>query len=231
VAAVTSTSLVGIGLYTPSEASRLLGVPAAKISRWLRGHGIGEQHYDHLWQPEVDLGDGHVYLGFRDLMEVRVASAFIERGLSAQKVRRAIELAREMVAEERPLSTAKFRTDGRSVFLQLTKEDGSDAMVDLFRQQHVFREVIEPSLKNIEFVDGIPAKWWPNGKQARIVVDPRRSFGQPVESESNIPTAVLSAAAEAEGSAEAAAKVWQVSAAAVRRAVEFHKIQTQRLAA
>jgi hypothetical protein len=178
VAAVTSTSLIGIGLYT---------------------HAIGEQHYDQLWQPEVDLGDGHVYLGFRDLMEVRVASAFIERGLSAQKVRRAIELAREMAGEERPLSTAKFRTDGRSVFLQLTKEDGSDAMVDLFRQQHVFREVVEPSLKNIEFVDGIPAKWWPNGKQARIVVDPRRSFGQPVESESNIPIAVLSAAAQAEG--------------------------------
>ena len=228
---MTPTSLIGIGLYTPSEAARLLAVPAAKISRWLRGHDIGDQHYDQLWEPQVDLGDGHVYLGFRDLMEVRVASAFIERGLSAQKVRRAIELAREMAGEERPLSTAKFRTDGRSVFLQLTKEDGSDAMVDLFRQQHVFREIIEPSLKNIDFVDGIPARWWPNGKQARIVVDPRRSFGQPVELESNIPTAVLGGAAEAEGSAEAAARVWQVSAASVRRAVEFHKAQTQRLAA
>lgn len=228
---MTPTSLVGIGLYTPGEASRLLAVPAAKISRWLRGHDIDDQHYDQLWRPQVDLGDGHVYLGFRDLMEVRVASAFIERGLSAQKVRRAIELARKMVGEERPLSTAKFRTDGRTVFLQLTKEDGSDAMVDLFLQQHVFREIIEPSLKNIDFVDGIPARWWPNGKQARIVVDPRRSFGQPIESESNIPATVLNAAAEAEGSAEAAAKVWQVSVASVRRAVEFQRTQTRRLAA
>jgi beta-N-acetylhexosaminidase len=30
----------------------------------------------------VDLGDNEVYLGFRDLMEVRVANAFIERGLT-----------------------------------------------------------------------------------------------------------------------------------------------------
>jgi hypothetical protein len=168
VAAVTQTRLIGIGLYTLSEASRLLGVSASKISRWLRGHEIGGQHYDQLWQPQIDLGDGHVYLGFRDLMVVRVASAFIERGLSAQKVCRAIDLAREMVGEERPLSTTEFRTDGQTVFLQLTEEDGSDTMVDLFLKQHVFREIIEPSLENIDFVDGIAARWWPNGKHARI---------------------------------------------------------------
>jgi uncharacterized protein (DUF433 family) len=164
-------------------------------------------------------------------MEVRVASAFIDRGLSPQKVRRAIEIARGIIGEERPLSTAKFRTDGRTVFLQLIKEDGSDEMLDLFRSQHVFREIIEPSLKNIDFVDGIPSRWWPNGKQARIVVDPQRAFGQPIEADSSVPAAVLAAAAKAEGSEEAAAKVWSVPIAAVRRAVDFQKRFDQRLAA
>jgi uncharacterized protein (DUF433 family) len=164
-------------------------------------------------------------------MEVRVASAFINRGMSPQKVRRAIEIARAIIGEERPLSTAKFRTDGRTVFIQLTKEDGSDRMVDLFRDQHVFREIVEPSLKNIDFVDGIPSRWWPNGKLARIVVDPRRSFGQPIESESSVPAAVLAAAAKAEGSAEAAARVWSVTVASMRRAIGFQKGFDQRLAA
>jgi hypothetical protein len=226
-----TSGLIGIGLYTPSEASRLLDVPAAKIARWLKGHEIGVHQYDRLWHPQVDLNDGHLYLGFRDLMEVRVASAFINRGLSPQKVRRAIEIARGIIGEERPLSTAKFRTDGRTVFLQLIKEDGSDEMVDVFRKQHVFREIIEPSLKNIDFVDGIPALWWPKGKQARIVVDPQRSFGQPIEFESGVPAAVLAAAVGAEGSVEAAARVWSVPVSSIRRSVDFQKGFQQRLAA
>ena len=229
---VVASNLIGIGLYTPTEASHLLGIPAAKIVRWLKGHRFGGRPYAPLWRPQVDIGDGHIYLGFRDLMEMRVANAFIERGLSPQKVRRAIEIARDIIGEERPLSTAKFRTDGITVFLQLTKEDPDHVeMIDLFISQHVFREIIEPSLKNIDFVDGIPSRWWPNGKQARIVVDPHRAFGQPIEAESCVPAAVLAAAAQAEGSMETAARIWSVSVPSVRRSVDFQKGLEQRLAA
>jgi len=219
------SELIGVGVYTPAEASQLLGVSSAKIVRWLRGYDIHETHYPPLWRPQIDLGDDHVYLGFRDLMEVRVANAFIERGLSSQKVRRAIEIAREMLMEERPLSTARFRTDGLTVFLQVLKEDGADQMIDLFRNQHVFREIIEPSLRNIDFDDdGIPFRWWPRGKQARIVVDPRRAFGQPIEVDTGVPALILSAAAKAEGSPENAARVWGVPVSAIRRAVDFQNV-------
>lgn len=205
---MVASSLIGIGLYTPAEASHLLGISAAKIVRWLKGHRIGGRLYPPLWRPQVDIDDGHIYLGFRDLMEMRVANAFISRGLSPQKVRRAIEIARSMLKEDRPLSTARFRTDGRTVFIQLKNEDGSDEMVDLFLRQHVFREIIEPSLKNIDFTtDGIPSRWWPRGKQARIVLDPQRAFGQPIEVDTGVPTVALAAAFDAEGSMEAAAGV------------------------
>lgn len=219
---VERSELIGIGVYTPAEASHLLGVPAGKIVRWLQGYERRGTHHPRLWRPQINLDDGRVYLGFRDLMEVRVANAFIERGLSPQKVRRAIEIASKMMAEERPLSTARFRTDGRTVFLQMLDEDGGDRMIDLFRSQHVFREVIEPSLRNVDYDDGgLPFRWWPHGKQARIVVDPHRAFGQPVEADSGVPASILSAAAQAEGSPEKAARVWSVPVAAVRRAMDF----------
>jgi uncharacterized protein (DUF433 family) len=224
--------LIGIGLYTPSEAERLTGIRASKIIRWLHGHDIADQHYEPLWRPQVDLKDGHVYLGFRDLMEVRVANAFISRGLSAQKVRRAIEIAREMIGEERPLSTARFRTDGRTVFLQVLEQDGDERLIDLFRNQFSFREVLEPSLKNLELDDdGVPARWWPIGKTKRILVDPEKSFGQPIEADSGVPAAILASAAKAEGSPEAAALAWRVSVSSIRRAVEFQDAYDARLAA
>lgn len=213
--------LVGIGLYTPAEAARLVSIPARKIVRWLRGHDVKGVHYERLWEPQIDLGDGHVYLGFRDLMEARVANAFLKHGLSAIKVRRAIRMVRELTGHDHPLSSARFRTDGRSVFLQIGDEDNEDQLIDILKSQYAFLHVLEPSLCNVEFDRGVPARWWPNGVEGGIVVDPHRAFGRPIDAESSVPTEALAAAAEAEGSPEAAAKQWSVSPDAIRRAIAF----------
>lgn len=219
--AVSDASLVGIGLYTPADAERLTGVRAGRIVRWLRGHGAPGRAYAPLWRSQVDLGDGRVFLGFRDLMEVRVADAFIRTGLSPQRVRRAIDLARELVGLERPLSTTHFRTDGRTVFLRMA-EDDTDRLIDLFRQQYAFRNVVEPSFKHVDFGDdGTPRRWWPLGRQGHVVVDPERAFGQPIESTTSVPVASLVTAVTAEGSERAAAEVWGVPVAAIRHALDF----------
>lgn len=217
--------LIGLGLYTPAEAGRLLHVAASKITRWLRGHQIGPHQYDPLWTPQVSLDDGHVYLGFRDLMEVRIADKFISYGISPQRVRAAIRLASEIMGEDRPLSTARFRTDGRDIFFQVveTDENGEqrERLLNLFRRQYEFRQIIEPLLKTVEFDEqGVPFLWWPLGRRANVVVDPARSFGQPIDAASSVPTAVLAAAGRREG-VTAAAHAYDVSAASVRHAIRF----------
>jgi len=228
----SSGGLVGIGLYTLAEAGHLVQVNPSKISRWLRGHEANGKHYDALWHPQVDLGEDGVFLGFRDLQEVRVAAAFIAKGLSPQRVRQAIDLAREVVSDERPLSTTRFRTDGRSVFLQLIEQDGQTKLIDLFKRQFAFREVIEQSLTNLEYdVTGVPSMWWPLGRSSSVVIDPARSFGQPIEAETSIPAATLAAAAKAEGSPQAAARAWSVPLRAVKRAVAFEEHMAHRKAA
>lgn len=215
------TELVGVGLYTPAEAARLLRIPAGKIARWLRGHEVKGKWYDRLWRPQVDLADGKIYLGFRDLMEMRTAHAFMQVGLSAIMVRRAIDEARNLTDDERPLSTKKFFTDGRSIFLEIVDESGDQKLLDLFKRQYAFKRIMEASLKDVEFDGAAPSRWWPMTKAQKILVDPERAFGQPIEAESGVPTAVLAAAASAEGSAEIAARLWQVSVPAIKRAVKF----------
>ena len=228
----SSDALIGIGLYTVAEAARLVQVRPSRISRWLRGHDVEGRSYEPLWRPQVDLGDDGIFLGFRDLQEVRVVKAFIAKGLSPQRVRRAIMLAGELVDDERPLSTKRFRTDGRSIFLQVVEEDGQTRLTDLFRQQFAFREMLEQSLSNIEYDDaGAPSLWWPLGRAGSVIMDPARSFGQPIEAETSVPTATLAAAARAEGSAENAARAWSVPLRAVRRAVEFEQQMILRKAA
>ncbi|MDR3460800.1 MAG: hypothetical protein P4L76_00615 [Beijerinckiaceae bacterium] len=99
-------NLIGIGLYTAAEAGGLLQIAPSKIARWLRGHDANGKHYSPLWAPQVDLGDEGIFLGFRDLQEVRVAAAFIDKGLSPQRVRQAIERAREII--ERSLTNLDY---------------------------------------------------------------------------------------------------------------------------
>lgn len=114
----------------------------------------------------------------------------------------------------------------------MAREDGAEDLLDLFKRQYAFREIIEPGLANIEFDDaGVPSRWWPMGKKAQIVVDPARAFGQPIEATSGVPAAILAAASEAEGSPESAAQVWAVPVVSVRRAVAFQGSVENRLAA
>lgn len=229
------TDLVGLGVYTPAEAGRLLNVAPTKITRWLRGHQANGRNYSRLWKPQIDLHDGHVYLGFRDLMEVRIADKFISFGISAQRVRSAILLAQEIIGQERPLSTDRFKTDGRDIFLRVLDrdEDGEERehLLNLFRRQYEFRQIIEPLLRSVDFgAAGEPTLWWPAGRRGNVVVDPLRSFGQPIEVSSSVPTAILAAAGRRDG-ISTAARGYDVSTRAVRSAMQFEETLGGRAAA
>ncbi len=126
----TYKSLIGVGIYTVPEASRYTGVAAGKIKRWLKGYDYvqrGERRQAApLWNPQIELDDGELHLGFRDLVELRVVNAFIEEGFSPWRVRQGLIAARALAGDERPTLHAAFsdrraydlspgrRGDGRS---------------------------------------------------------------------------------------------------------------------
>ncbi|QPM89124.1 hypothetical protein [Pseudooceanicola algae] len=220
--------LIGVGLYTPSEAGRLTGTASGKISRWLKGHDANGKHYDPLWQGDIPTDDGPVLLSFRDLMETRVVNAFITMGVSPVRMRAALNLAREVIGASHPFSTNRFRTDGREIFLHVIEDDENgeqrEHLLNLFRRQYSFREVLDPVLRTVEFDDGgNPLLWWPRGRRTNIVLDPRRSFGAPIEATTSVPTEVLAEYAAHQGEAETAI-AYDVPLEAVRRAVEFEQI-------
>jgi uncharacterized protein (DUF433 family) len=217
-------SLVGVGLYSPTEAAVLTNVPSRKIRRWLQGHVIGGKEYPRLWTSYLEKLDiESLHLSFLDLVQLRVADAFIREGLTPQKVRRAIEYGAKIVSSDYPFANARFRTDGKTVILHvLDTEEGDDRLIDLFKHgQYLMQKVIEPSLKGLEFDGDIAARWWPLGRGKGIVIDPKRQFGQPIDDATGVPTSILAQAAKAEGSAAQAAKLFMVPISSVNRAVAF----------
>ena len=129
-----------------------------------------------------------------------------------------------IVGEERPFSTHRFATEGRKIFLKIADQTKEPQLIDLARGQYTFKQVIEPSFKDLEFEGGVAARWWPLLGRRSIVIDPRRSFGQPIAAGSGVATAALAVAAEVEGSVKAAARAYEVPPSVVRDAVEFESL-------
>lgn len=216
-----------IGAYTAPEASRLLKVPAKSIYRWLGGYQFhrpsGSRSMPPLWEPQLPKKDGHIEIGFRDLIELRFVDAFMKAGLGLLTIRNCLNHARECVNDPRPFSTRQFRTDGRTIFLESAKIGDEVELLDLKSNQYMIKQTIERTFKDLDLDSDVVARWRPyRGKQS-IVIDPRRSFGQPIAEQYGIPTATLAEAVVAEGSVEKAAMAYEVSASVIRDAVAFER--------
>jgi uncharacterized protein (DUF433 family) len=220
-------TLLGVGLYTVAEAAGLTGIPAPRIRRWLTGYRHGPQREqswsDPLWAPQLPWLGRDLTLGFRDLMELRFVASFIAAGISLHGIRRALAIGRQVVGDERPFSTARFQTDGRTIFLQVSNEIEEPTLIDLLRRQYAFHRVIEPSFRDIDFSEGVAEKWWPMTHRSQVVVDPVRNFGHPIVSEHGVPTRAIADAVAAEGSVTKVAKLFQLPPGAVRDALTFER--------
>ena len=95
---------------------------------------------------------------------------------------------------------------------------------DIARDQREFGRITRLFLKDLEFLQGeLPERWWPNGKNHLVALDPRRSFGQPIIFNEGVPTGTLARSVRANGSILQVARWFEISAASVREAVEFER--------
>lgn len=219
--------LIGVGSYTASEAARLLRTSSRNINRWLRGYSYrhdGEERYmPPLWQSQIDRDDDHLEIGFRDLIELRFVKAFVDEGIGLLAVRNCLAYARSCVDDMRPFSTQRFRTDGRTIFLESFEQSGESRMIDLKKRQYVFRDVISRTFRDLDIEADAVVRWRPFGGKQSIVIDPSRAFGQPIASKYGVPTVVLAQAVTAEGSVDDVARLFEVPASVVRDAVRFEE--------
>ncbi|MBI4582213.1 MAG: hypothetical protein HY718_21130 [Planctomycetes bacterium] len=224
----------GTGIYTVGEAAKLSGVSTGRIRRWLRGYQFSSPGGVHqsppVWQPQLPEIDGKLALGFLDLMEVRFVDAFLGLGVSWHTLRLAAAKARALFDSTHPFSTRRFKTDGRYVFAEVQNEAGEPALLELVRSQQYFYRIVAPCLRGVDFDAEEPTRWWPMGRSRWIVIDPRRSFGQPIVAKSGVPTAVLARAAGANSIAEVS-RWYQTDIKAVQMAIEYQKQLEEKKAA
>ena len=218
---------IGLGLYTVPQASQLSHVSVGRIRRWMRGYTFTTKSGPHKSPPVVTSVlpslDGAAILTFLDLQEVRFVDAFLETGVHWKTLREAHTNAQEVLGSY-PFSRGRFVTDGRAIFEDLARGAArSDAaLLDMVSGQGSFNRIVRPFIATLKFTtDGQAREWWPLGKSRHVVVDPQRSFGQPIVPREGVPTAILAKAYKAEGSIRQVARWFDVNERSLRDAIDF----------
>lgn len=102
--------------FNTKTVSKIAGLSNRQIDYWDRTHFI---------KPSISeaSGYGSVRLySFNDLIQMKVAKTLLDKGISLQKIRKAITyLKKNMPEVEKPLAEIRFLTDGETIFV-LTKD-------------------------------------------------------------------------------------------------------------
>lgn len=227
--ATPESSLIGRGLYAPTEASLLTRVPIRRIRRWTRGYWYVHRGIPHWSEPVIKntLGEigGAPVLDFADLMEVRFLSRFRDCKIGWRTIRLAAERAKQVLGTSHPFSSNRFSTDGRNILLEIQDETGDTHLLDLVRDQWEFQRIVVEFLRaGLHYEGKDSPQWWsPLGPGRTVAVDPARSFGAPIVVPGSVRTRILHGGYLAERSFDAVADWYNVTRTAVEDAVEFEE--------
>ncbi|MGA2331744.1 MAG: MerR family transcriptional regulator [Syntrophales bacterium] len=111
--------------FNTSAVAKVAGLSGRQIDYWDRSHFIKPSVRDAAGQ-----GSTRLY-SFNDLIQMKVAKTLLDKGISLQKIRKAVwYLKKNMPNVDKPLSDLKFITDGETIFV-LTKD--SRVVIDTLR--------------------------------------------------------------------------------------------------
>lgn len=216
--------LLRSGIYTVSEASRLLRARPERIRGWIAGYP--RTNAPPLIKNEIGWLRHTLSFAFVNLMEMRFIQHFSGYGVKVGTIRRLAGEAERILRHSHPFATSTvFKTDGKKIFADIAAETNDRKLYDLAARNWAMADVIAQSLFAGAIYDpsGDISGWHPRHETAPdVVMLPHVSFGQPVIVGHWIPTRTLAEAFHAEGKdCEAVAKWYEIPVALVNQAVRF----------
>jgi uncharacterized protein (DUF433 family) len=195
------------GLLTLADAGRFLKVPQQTFQRWARGYRRGEPLI-HARPPQVD----GLPVTFTALAEGYVLDALRAAGVRPYKMRPALESLKQRFGEY-TLVARELATDGIDVLWDYSQTPAGHELIEGRTGQVVIREIVADYMQYIARDDeGYPrALQLRNWEPAKVIVDMRRAFGQPIFESSGARVAAVAGLMRAGEDAETAAHEFGVS--------------------
>lgn len=214
-----------IPAYPFAEAAHYLNLPVSTLSAWCKGQAYHHQQARRSFEPVIRLdGTPREGLSFLNLVEAHVLAAIRrEHRIPLQKVRRALDYLQRELGVERPLTNARFETDGISLFVRelerlVNVSEAGQLEIEPLLRVRLKRIARDPT--------GLPIKLYPFtrntvavGEPRPIEIDPRIAFGRPVLAGRGVPTAVLADRFKAGDSLTALAMDYDTSTQVIEEAI------------
>jgi uncharacterized protein (DUF433 family) len=166
--------------YSIAETTRLTRVPRSSVNYYLRGYPYGFPTR-RKQSPVIHQSDaGSTYASFLDLIDLLYVKEFLARGFPLQFLRPALAEARDYLGNPH-FATSEFFTSKNRIILKIP-QDG--ALIQLMTGgQITIPEITQKLSDRLDFADaahlGLARRFYPNGKNGAIVIDPQISFGRP----------------------------------------------------
>ncbi|MDX2970838.1 DUF433 domain-containing protein [Kribbella solani] len=173
-------SLLDRAIYSYPDVDRLVGLRSGTARRWLEGYERAGRFYDPVLRVEPTGGDA---VTWGEMVEARLLAEFRSRDVPVQRLRPAIirlrkEFGRYPLAHARPFLDVGGRELVRIVQEQVGLERGLQLVV-VRNGQLVLAESTERFSTAVEYVGDIVGRLKPDARTPDVLMDPRRSFGQP----------------------------------------------------
>lgn len=173
---VSSSALLGRGIYDPTEAARLLRVHPDTLARWTTGkHPLVSPAFERFFD-------------FEDLVSLLFISELWRRNVHTNEIRRGIEVLAGELGVDRPLAhidaPRRLATVGRAFFANIG--EWADAGKGF---QLAFQPIIEPVLRPLEYdTHGMAHLWRP---LPLVTATPVVQAGTPCVEATRVPTSTI----------------------------------------
>ena len=215
-----ASELLGVGLYTPEEASLYARVSTRMLRRWLYGAKAGQA----VIQPQLKAEQGQELVTFLDFVQAMAVRAVrLNHRVPLQKIREAIDRAENEYGVSYPFArkhtTYLFDKD---VIIKLGEEEYVQASGKAARNR-LIAKVVELYMEDLGFnpeglAEAYRAFVW-GGYEVKM--DPRVRFGEPLVTSCGYTARALWEARQSEGSFQAAAEACGVRAEEVETACRY----------
>lgn len=170
--------------YSIATTSRLVGIARWSIARYLRGYRYRYftkvEEYEVQQPPVVESEVNSSYASFLDMVDLLIVKEFMKRGFTLQHLRPALAEVRERLGTHH-FARSEFYTSGKEIILKLPKDGVMIAL--LTGGQIAISEIVKKLSTKLDFENvtefGFARRYYPQGKNGSIVVDPQISFGRP----------------------------------------------------
>ncbi len=129
--------------YNTKTVVKLAGLTLRQIDYWDRTHFIKPSI-----KEAAGYGTGRLY-SFEDIVQLKVAKTLIDKGVSLQKIRKAITYLKKNFPDvKKPLAEMRFLTDGETIFVLADKKE--KILDTLARGQMVFALAIGELIEELK---------------------------------------------------------------------------------